>query len=75
MKFDLFFVHPRKKKNYTIFYNLNRPYGSSERSLKVPETKDPYVINGFVLSPDEGLILVEDVVMVNNVVLNTLKIF
>ena len=58
-----------------IYYIINRPYGSSERSLKVPETKDPYVINGFVLSPDEGLILVEDVVMVVNIVPNRLRIF
>ena len=43
---------------------LCRPYGSSERTLKVPETKDPYVINGFVLSPEEGLILVDQVAMV-----------
>ena len=43
---------------------LFRPYGSSERNLKVPESKDPYVIHGFVLSPEEGLLLVDDVVMV-----------
>ena len=43
---------------------LFRPYGSSERNLKVPESKDPDVIHGFVLSPEEGLLLVDDVVMV-----------
>ncbi len=41
-----------------------RPYGSSERTLFPPESKDPYVISGFVLSPSEGLLLVDDVVMV-----------
>ena len=50
--------------NKIEIYIFFMPYGSSERSLKVPESKDPYVIHGFVLSPEEGLLLVDDVVMV-----------